>query len=446
MDRTSSSHNLRTTDTSQDNSINNKQTQSKKPSGIISIKYQSNTLSLTSTKRLTSTEHPKRAPNTNVSINCKILGDEKTNPYKDGKFADIQEETRDAYNALTSFENSVIKFHKAYDSIKNDPTKIAQWKEFKSERNSLSQKNEAIDENNNLQASPGYVTLSGTRKPSDLEKLLAGSPLSTKLDPLTGVFRDSKTGLYAELKPLGSKPRNYALCFGSTGVGRMTMKQIKVDIDQVLNQRKIPAAYKQAVELAHALEVSVKASIKKELEEANNLFGGTSTITNEEINTEFKKTFNLTVSGQSMGGGIANYVGLKLGVKSVCFNAAPLGGAATKDLKNSGCLTKENIALSTIINQDNDIVAAKKYQKIISQLADVDEPQNIGQIYVAKKTDIPDENIQTRGYQARHLTSSFQRFYYPENIQAPQPDTPSDNSDASSESSSASSSSGGEKS
>jgi hypothetical protein len=34
----------------------------------------------------------------------------------------------------------------------------------------------------------------------------------------------------------------------------------------VLNQRKIPAAYKQAVELAHALEVSVKASIKKELE------------------------------------------------------------------------------------------------------------------------------------------------------------------------------------
>jgi hypothetical protein len=118
MDRTSSSHNLRTTDTSQENSLNNKPTQNTKPSGIVSLKYQSNTLSLTSTKRLTSTERPKRAPNTNVSINCKILGDEKTNPYKDGKFADIKEETRDAYNALRSFENSVIKFHKAYDLIK----------------------------------------------------------------------------------------------------------------------------------------------------------------------------------------------------------------------------------------------------------------------------------------------------------------------------------------
>jgi len=434
MDRTSSSHNLRTTDTIQDNSINNKQTQNAKPSGIVSLKYQSITSSLTSTKRLTSTEHPKRAPNTNVSINCKILGDEKTNPYKDGKFADIKEETRDAYNALTSFENSVIKFHKAYDSIKNDPTKIEQWKEFKSERNSLSQKNEAIDEKNNLQASPEYITLSGKRQPSDLEKLLAGSPLSTKLDPLTGVFRDSKTGLYAELKPLGSKPGNYALCFGSTGVGRMTMKQIKVDIDQVLNQRKMPAAYKQAVELTNFLNNALKQKKQNEW----NMLEIKDTVKNSDL--------NFTVTGQSMGGGIANYVGLKLGVKSVCFNAAPLGGAATKDLKNSGCLTKENIALSTIINQDNDIVAAKKYQKIISQLADVDEPQNIGQIYVAKKTDIPDENIQTRGYQARHLTSSFHRFYYPENIQAPQPDTPSDNSDASSESSSASSPSGGEKS
>jgi hypothetical protein len=264
--------------------------------------------------------------------------------------------------------------------------------------------------------------------------LLAGSPLSTKLDPLTGVFRDSKTGLYAELKPLGSKPGNYALCFGSTGNGRMTMKQIKVDIDQVLNQRKIPVSYKQAVELTNFLHNALKQKKQNEW----NILGIKETVKNSDL--------NFIVTGQSMGGGIANYVGLKLGIKSVCFNAAPLGGTATQDLKDSGCLTKENIALSKIINQDNDIVAAKKYQKIISQLADVGEPQNIGQIYVAKKTDIPAENIQTRGYQARHLTSSFQRFYYPKNIQAPQPDTSSDNSDASSESSSASSPSGGEKS
>ena len=355
---------------------------------------------------------------TDENINRIILGDEKTNSYKDGKFADIQKETSDAYNAHISFEDSVIKFNKAYDSIKNDPTKIEQWKEFKSARDTLSS-------NGNLQNLDKYKNLHKRSTPSRLEKLLAGSPLSTKLDPLTGVFRDSKTGLYAELKPLGSNPRNCALCFGSTRNGRMTMKQIKVDIAQVLNQEKVPAAYLQAVDLA--------AELIKELK---------------------KSGVEITVTGQSMGGGIANFVGLRLGIHSVCFNPAALGQAAIKYLEKLGCLTAENLNKQKIIRQRRDVVSGEKNQKKIAIFANffsfkkVKRPQHLGKIYVADKADIDATGEPKRGSGLRHQTKAFDPFYKHNfnNYQTTQRTNPTDNSDASSESSSASSPSGGEKS
>lgn len=372
----------------------------------------------------TDVENPRQAAKNYVNINRAMLSDPQT-PYKDGKFADIQEETRDAYNAHISFEDSVTNYHGAYDSIKNDPTKIEQWKEFKSERSALSEKNEAIDDKNNLQASPAYIklrTLIGRRNPSNLEKFLAGSPLSTKLDPLTGVFRDSKTGLYAELKPLGSKPGNYALCFGSTRNGRMTMKQIKVDIDQVLNQEKVPAAYLQAVDLAAELIKELKKSGKE-----------------------------ITVTGQSMGGGIANFVGLSLGIRSVCFNPAALGQAAIKYLGKLGCLTAENLNKQKIIRQKGDVFSGEKNQKKIAILANffsfikIQRPQHLGKIYVADKADIDATDEPKRGSGLRHQTIAFGPFYG-HNFTDTQATTPPDNSDTSSESSSASSPSGGEKS
>ena len=367
----------------------------------------------------TDVPNPRQAAKTYVNINRAMLNDLQTS-FEDGKFSDVRDKTEDVYIALRSFEYSVFNYHTQYDQTKNNE----QWKEFKSERSALSQKNEAIDEKNNLQASPAYTKLSGSRKLSNLEKILAGSPLSTKLDPLTGVFRDSKTGLYAELKPFGSKPGNYVLCFGSTGVGRMTMKQTKVDIAQVLNKEKVPSAYEQAVELAHALEVSVKASIKKELEDANDLFGGTGKVTDQEINEKFNKKFNLTVTGQSMGGGLANYVGMKLGIESACYNPAALGQAAIKDLEKSGCLTVENLNKQKIIRQKGDIVSGEKNQKKIAQLANffssekVERPRHLGPTFIANKTDNPLLNGVTRGFQSRHFTSSFQEFYDYSNTQA----------------------------
>ena len=414
MDRTSSSHNLRTTYTSQVNPSNSDQTQTKKPSGIIRFEKQKQF-----TLPKTAFNNPQQAAKTYVNINRAMLNDPQT-PYKDGKFSQVRAETEDVYNALLNFERSVFKYHDKYDSTQNDPTAIENWKEFKSEKNALSEKNEAIDYENNLQASTGYKTLSGTRKPSNLERLLAESPLNTNLDPLTGVFRDSKTGLYAELKPLGSTPGKYALCFGSTGVGRMTMKQIKVDIAQVLNKTKVPAAYEQAAKLA--------AELIKE--------------TGAEI----------TVTGQSMGGGLANYVGMKLGIESVCYNPAALGQAAIKDLEKNGCITVENLNIQKIIRQKGDIVSGEKNQKKIARLANfftsekIGIPQHLGPTFIANKNDNPLLNGVTRGYQSRHFTSSFQPFYDYSNTQTVQPDTASEKSTISSDSSSASSPLGGEKS
>ncbi len=414
MYRTSSSHNLNTTYTSNDNSINTKQTQDEKSSVIVSLGKQKQF-----TLPKTAFNNPQQAVKTYVNINHAMLSDPQT-PYKDGKFYEVRAETEHIYNVLLNFENSVFKYHDKYDSTKNDPTKREKWKEFKFERTALSEKNEAIEEKTNLQASPAYTNLRGSRKPSNLEKILVDSPLSTNLDPLTGVFRDSKTGLYAELKPLGSKPGKYVLCFGSTGVGRMTMKQIKVDIAQVQNKSKVPAAYEQAAKLAAEL-------IKK---------------TGAEI----------TVTGQSMGGGLANYVGMKLGIESVCYNPAALGQAAIKDLKRSGSLTVENLNKQKIIRQKGDIFSGENNQKNIAQLANffssekVERPQHLGPTFIANKIDNPPLNGITRGFELRHLTRSFQPFYDYSNTQTSQSTTTSKKSDASSESSSASSPSGGEKS
>ena len=435
MDGTSSNHRLSSTLPNEIDSIITDQTQKDKPSGIVSVSYQRNfTSSLTSSQRLTPSAHPKRAPNTYVNINRLKLGDQQ-NTYKEKEFSKIRSDTEHIYDALRNFERSAIRYHAKYDTTQNDANLNKDWNKFKSIRNELLINPSEINSQNNLQTRQEYKDLVGTRNASNLETFLSDSPLSSKLDPLTGAFRDPATGLFAELKSVGGG--KYALCIGSTGVGRMTMKQTKVDIAQVLNQRKVPAAYKQAVELTKVLHNVLKQQMQ---DEWNRL---------EIEGTVQDSDLIFTVTGQSMGGGIANYVGLKLGIQSNCFNPAALGQAAIKDLKDSGRLTPENLNKQKIIRQKGDIISGEKNQKKIAQFANifipnVDTPQHLGQIYVAKKTDIPSLNGVTRGFQSRHFTSSFQPFYDYSNTQAAQPDTASEKSTISSESSSVGSPSGGE--
>lgn len=389
MDRFSNTHNLRPNLTNEVNTIHTNPTQDEKSSIIISYKKQKQfPLSKTTFQR------PQQAANTYININRSILGNQQT-PFTEKKFSEIRTETESIYNALRNFENSAYNYHDKYDKIKNDATGKGKWEKFKSARNDLLNNPDTIDSTINLQNTKAYKNLKHRKQTSLLERHLSGSPLSTKLDPLTGVFRDTKTGLYAQLKSLEDGSGDYALCFGSTGVGRMTMMQIKVDINQVLNQKTVPAAYLQAVELA------------TELIKQTGIFGAT-----------------IKVTGQSMGGGIANYVGMKLGIESACYNPAALGQAAIKDLKNSGCLTAENLNKQKIIRQSHDIISGEKNQKKIAQLANffsskkVATPQHLGPTYVAKKTDIPSLNGVTRGFQFRHFTSSFQPFYDTSNTQA----------------------------
>ncbi len=87
MDRTSSSHNLRTTDTSQVNPSNTDQTQSKKPSEIVSFEKQKQF-----TLPKTAFNNPQQAAKTYVNINRAMLNDPQT-PYKDGKFSQVRAET-----------------------------------------------------------------------------------------------------------------------------------------------------------------------------------------------------------------------------------------------------------------------------------------------------------------------------------------------------------------
>lgn len=369
-------------------------------------------------------EVPTQASRTYESINDAKLGDTE-NPYEDKSFSEIREETRNIYDANREFERGAGNFNYKYNSMKNDAEKNKLWKELNSIKNELSENRNTVDGKKDLQSTDQYKNLKNRVQLSLLEGHLSGSPLSTKLDPMTGVFRDPQTGLYADLIPLkdtsGKVTGDYALCFGSTGIGHMTAIQTKVDIDQVLNEQTIPAAYQQAADLA--------ATLIKEL----NIFGA-----------------EITVTGQSMGGGIANYVGLKLGINSVCYNPAALGPAAIKDLKDDGRLTADNLSKQKIIRQKGDIISGEKNQKKIALLANlfsikkIKRPQHLGQIYVANKSEAPSLNGVTRGFQFRHFTSSFDHFYYPRTTPAAQPTTPSTNSDASSESSSTSSPSGGE--
>ncbi len=87
MDRTSSSHNLRTTYTSQVNPSNIDQTETKKPSGIIRFEKQKQF-----TLPKTAFNNPQQAAKTYVNINRAMLNDPQT-PYKDGKFSQVRAET-----------------------------------------------------------------------------------------------------------------------------------------------------------------------------------------------------------------------------------------------------------------------------------------------------------------------------------------------------------------
>lgn len=231
--------------------------------------------------------------------------------------------------------------------------------------------NETEIGNRKVAGEKAYDKIKGQVRPdnnSALENLLpSDSTFRRDLFPFTGGLRDPKIELYAELRELPKDingKKNYVLCFVGTGRVAAIRAQMKTNVTQFAGMGGVPEAHKKALILT------------QELQKIINEKGGT-----------------LSLTGHSLGGGICNYVGTKLGIESTCFNSAALGGACVDDLKKSQSLSEENLKKQTHIRIKGDPVSSPRAQKVFSFLLgmaakiNIQVPQFIGKIYEAGKSD-----------------------------------------------------------
>lgn len=220
-----------------------------------------------------------------------------------------------------------------------------------------------------------------------LSKIL-GQETSFKrnIDPVSHGFRDVKTGLYCELRLANSDMENphYLLCFPGTGAGDMDVMQWSNNIDQAIGTGGVPPAYKQAAELTKFLRDELK---------------------------KIKPNAELGLTGHSLGGGIANFVGLKYDLPTVLYNAAPLGGACLREL---GTISQETLDKQQHIRCKGDTVSSPKVQEKLQSFMQIWSttaiwvPRNAGKI-VELGMDYASEK---KGHE-RHLLSVFDAVYNP---------------------------------
>jgi putative lipase involved disintegration of autophagic bodies len=73
----------------------------------------------------------------------------------------------------------------------------------------------------------------------------------------------------------------------------------------------------------------------------------------------------LELTGHSMGGGVANYVGLKLNLPAVCYNSAALGRACLKDI---GEANLENLKKQTHISPKTCLLMSLMTSPMLRQI------------------------------------------------------------------------------
>lgn len=193
-----------------------------------------------------------------------------------------------------------------------------------------------------------------------MEELLKDSKFKGMLDKKSGGFMDPRTGLFCQLEIIYDDPKTYALCIPGIAEGEMLGTQLSASVQQFLGVGGVPEIYRQALELAKLL--------------------------NEKLTHNKGQPLQLT--GHSMGGGIANYVGLKLDLPSNCFNAAALGRACLKDI---GDVSMEVLNKQTHIRVENDFAThppvTRKLLAFFSLGREKWVPRNVGVICEIKKDD-----------------------------------------------------------
>ena len=272
-------------------------------------------------------------------------------------------DTRPAFEALRKTEDLLVATHeKLKPAIKVDETLSSHLKVYKKGAHDPKGKSREKDEYREAVESLSALAHKKHRPTVNAADFLdEKSPFASKIYPLTGGIRDTKTGLYAQLMPSSAGSSDYFLCFPGTGAMNNLDKQWTTNIANFMLD-DVPKAYKQAVALAHEMQGVIQSK------------GGT-----------------LKLAGHSLGGGIANYVGLKLGLESVCFNPSPMGKGCLNDLGND--LSQEQVNQQTHLIIQGDLVSDSKGMKLLHQLRGHSTPL-VGKVYEipADHSEYPDIN------------------------------------------------------
>ncbi len=273
------------------------------------------------------------------------------------------------------------------------PTAVYSREFFQTSQNDLKEIREStLQHYGFLQAAEYNSTVTDVSNYSDLEKVVSANlaatlskflgndrTLDSKIIGEKGAFQDKETGLYFEIhkkKTRKGEAQTYVLAFPGTGIPGMTGVQWKNNIQQITGGGDIPPAYRQAADLV--------ARIMQNLPE--------------------KTTLELT--GHSLGGGIANYVGLKHDLTSVCFNAAAIGKACLKDL---GDIPRDRLEKQIHLRIKSDWMSSArtlaKLQKLYPSLIPF-VPRQVGKVYT-----LPNQHANSVDFRDQHVSGAFRDFY-----------------------------------
>ena len=216
------------------------------------------------------------------------------------------------------------------------------------------------DTENGMVAAKKNESSPSKNKTSPFFTLLQNSEFASLVDQSTGVFADPSTGLCCMLQAIEAEESGevtkYALCIPGFSNGDMMGVQVATCVQQFLGVGGVPPMYKQAHKLAEYL--------------------------NKELG---RKGQTLELTGHSMGGGIANYVGVKLDLPSVCFNAAALGRACLQDI---GQVSMKTLIKQKHIRLEDDFAthpsALRKLVTFFTLGGKTYVPRNVGAIYEIK--------------------------------------------------------------